>query len=776
MQTVRGEPEELAHTTQELKEMAGQLLDRYLAYSRGGGEELPVPTGVSSALIMAAEAQISDTSGTSASERADPIVRYLLLVLEGKCTAMEYRLNPLDEMIPQAPQPVPTSVQQPAPTQAPRQAPPVQQPAAPREAAHAERPIGPSQERGVSERVMNDAMNAANAFTAMILGTEGWVESANEFQSLMRKYQGMQLVGRNGEIREAQQFLEIFMSGLSSAYRNVVGAYVNDSPSTRQDMGYEDLLDMGEKIRGILRDSARNATGLEERYGAGLVAAVTELGLEMNRFLFMETVSAALNPMMLVDAGFEPEGWFAHVFGEYGATETGSGGTLSFNAAFGRYIAILSGLRVTLDAQGNVVETPDAAERRAKTIRMLENSYHVDLSGLDGAGRNRIADRIGVFAGIMCDMAAYTSTGGTVSYDTFINNVENAGGAMREMFSALSSSQDSVQLLRGIEQVRAGLNGQSSIENFNGLRQEAYGRFADYVIDTQVLGTSFFGLEEGEAETPRGVMAAELGIANPAGMRGTEFLLSAYAAIANSRTGDQTFFQAREGIMSRLSGAGLAIREGEEIIANVDYGQQLFGSMELLGQYALVKNWDKITGEMLSETEVTALDNSAVLELLQARDPEAYAQYESGTLTEADALRRGRVLEGEIAGTLAAGMEERYVGELVNLSRRVSPGTAFFLFNNALPAIAGETENAEDFLNLASKMDMALTHLSANNSPYHLYGVQNVANSYLYVQVGKELRAGTGPSQEALDLMLRETNVYPGTVINFESAPNVGVE
>lgn len=767
MQAVRGKPEELAHTTQELRDLAGQLLDRYLAYLRSGGEGIVPPDRVVSALLTAT-GTVSDTRGTTPQERRDRIVEYLLLVLEGKSRLSEERLNELDELIPKP-------VQQPVtPVQVPVQAPPVQ-PLPVEEPA--EQQAVPSGGRSVSERVMDDARDAANAFIGMAIGMEGWQQCSQDLRRTLEMYRGMQLVGTDESIRKAQQFLELFISSIPSAYKNVVGAYVNDSPSTRQDLSYEDLLDMVGKISGILRDAERNATGMEERYGAGLVAAVLAVKPEMNRLLFMETASAALNPMMLADASFEPRRWLAHIFSEYGATETGSGGTPAYNDVFLQYMAVLDAIRADVGAQGNVVEAQDEAERRARTIRMLENSYHVDLSQLDDAAKGRIADRIRVFAGILHDMATYLSTDGTVNYDTFVKNMENAGIAMREMFSALSASQDSTQLLRGIGQVRAGLRGQSGVEAFNGLRPEAYGRLVDYAIDTQVLGTYFLGQEEGEAAvTPRSVIAAELGIPYAPGMRGAEFLLSAYEAIANASIRGQTFFQARQGIITRLSAAGLSIEENGEAIADFDYGQQLFGSLELLGQYALVKNWDRIAQDMLSDSEVEALGKDALLELLRARDPDAYAQYEAGTLSEENALARGRELEGEIAGALAAGAEERYIGTLVNLARRIEPGTAFFLFNNALPAIAAESESAEDFLGLANKVEMALTQISSSNSPYHLYGVQDVANSYLYVQVERELKAGTGPSQEALDLILRETNEFPGVVINFENAPNLGVE
>ena len=124
MQRVRGKPEELAHTTQELQAIATELLGRYHDYLENGGTPIQDPE------ILRKIDAVFITYGYPPGRTSDDdrVESYLLLAQEGK-GALDMRLDPIDRELTRLEATLPAEAPAPpAPTPAPVQAPPVQAP------------------------------------------------------------------------------------------------------------------------------------------------------------------------------------------------------------------------------------------------------------------------------------------------------------------------------------------------------------------------------------------------------------------------------------------------------------------------------------------------------------------------------------------------------------------------------------------------------------------------------------------------------------------------
>ena len=580
------------------------------------------------------------------------------------------------------------------------------------------------EQMAAERRMRQDAAEAAGLFRRYV--TAEGEESNNIWMELTFTFTNISTADFNAFLRE-------FMAQLPQPYVDIVNAFRGDAlngAEIRTDAELAQLLGRIDGITAAIREPGYDLDNLRERYGKNLVDAVLNVAESTFNDMFRAVLVQAFDPNDFLAERFEPESWLGTVLSSHQVPQAGTGNE---NEVFGDFIGKIEALVPT------GTETADQREsRRARIADLVERTYHIDLAGMDAGAREEMINRAEQFLGIVVHLAKFngTSESETVDYYRFVGNVESAREVLRDALRNIAGAMDEGELRTEIERVRNGLlGGAGQGEPYYLLRQDYYGRFAEFIVQYGILGTRFVGLRAGEeeaAQTPRSIIMEELGMRTAASLSGFEFLLAAYEKI-----GTDQFFSDRQDLLGTLNNAGVQELPGEEEggeAAMPGHGDLLFAQLDLLGQYALVTNDDKIFRQM--------------------RGPRR-AQREN----QEERMSR----------------EEQYLGRLTGLASEISPGTAFFLFHSAIPAVAMQARDIDDFLRMCDAMTTAVDHLTGYNSPYALYGSQDMVNSYLHVQVPRAITETASGAREMTNVLTRFIAMYPEAE-DFRRAVDTGAE
>ncbi|MDD5096598.1 MAG: hypothetical protein PHY95_03740 [Candidatus ainarchaeum sp.] len=583
-------------------------------------------------------------------------------------------------------------------------------------------------QRTAAQRMSADAAEAAGLFRRYV--TADRAEGAEIWTSLtftIMKYADMSSANFSA-------FMGEFMAQLPQPYVNMVNAFRRDAldgAEIRAGAQFAQLLDKIDKITTAISGREYDAEELRRQYGQELVDAVLNVAESTFNDMFRAMLVQAFDPNDFLADRFEPESWLGTVLSSHQVPEAGPG---NVTEVFGNFIIRLERLVPT------ATETAEQREnRRAQLVDLVERTYHIDLSGMDAGARAEMMGRAEEFLGIVVHLARFdgTAESETVDYDRFVSNVEGARRELRAALGRIADARDEGALGTEVDRVRnALLGGAGQHEPYYLLRQDYYGRFAEFIVQYGILGTRFVGLRGGgeEAQDPRSVIMGELGLpTSAASLSGFEFLLAAYEKI-----GTRSFFRDRQNLLGTLNNAGVQELPGEEATggagAGPGRGDLLFAQLDLLGQYALVENKDEIFSQMGGPR------------LAQRRSQEE---------------RMAR--------------EEQYLGRLIGIASEISPGTAFFLFHSAIPAIAGQATDIDDFLRMCDAITTAVDHLTGYNSPYAIYGSQDMVNSYLHVQVPRAIQETASGAGAMTNVLARFVAMYPEAE-DFRWALHTGVE
>jgi hypothetical protein len=567
--------------------------------------------------------------------------------------------------------------------------------------------------RTVPQRAQEDAAQAAGLFRRYVTaGPDEAGDIYGRFSSIFMEY-------ANAAPEAFRSFMRDFVAELPEPYKDIIDGYRLDALNGAEITRFSEmagLIDRIGKIAEAIREPGYGVETLRERYGEELVDAVLNVAESTFNDIFRAVIVQAFDPNDFLAERFEPESWLGAVFSSHQVPEAGPG---NVNEMFGTFVARIGAL---VPAEGE--STAQRESRRAQIADLVERTYHIDLSGMDAGARDEMINRAEQFLGMVVHMAKFDGTGESgADYSRFVDNVENARSEVRAALSRIAGARDSGELKAEIERVRNGLlGGAAQGEPYYLLNQDYFGRFAEFIIQYGVLGTRFVGLRGGEeaAQEPRGVIIEELGLpTSAASLSGFEFLLAAYEKI-----GTRTFFRDRQQLLDSLNNSGIQQLPGEEVeggeTARPGLGDILFAQLDLLGQKAFMENSEVILRYMHGGPRRTQ------------------------RMAEEERMAR----------------EEQYIGRITGLVSEISPGTSFFLFNSALPVIAEASADIDDFLRMCDAMTTAVDHLTGYNSPYAMYGSQDMVNSYLHVQVPRSVLETTTGARAMTEVLARFVAVY----------------
>ncbi len=520
------------------------------------------------------------------------------------------------------------------------------------------------------------------------------------------------------------QFFTEFMGILPPEYESVVKAALgrNVRQFTAQQFGT-----MLDHIESVIAGRVGEDT-LRRNFGSDFVDAVKNAKEALNVDLFRMLLSFDAN-QLLAD-NFEEENWLAGTFGAHGITETPETGEMGIQDAFDSFIRWLDTIKGSQEG----------------ILGAIEAAYGVDLSRVDETERDAMATRMRKLAEAVCHLARYQAPldengERTVSYDKFLGNLANVRNMMRGDLQAISAAVDEQQLRGRIEAAMAN----------NDYSDEVYGLMADFIADFGIIGTRFVG----SSESLRGEIADAIGMSSEESrMSGTDFLFAAYSRIADKAG----FFRDRQRIVSQLNAVGITVLEElpeteeqmagmeplvEEVTPEYGRGSQLFESLDLLGQYALVKN------------------NEDVFRFLERGGIPAEAA------PSEEELRDAQISEAEYSAA--------YIERLRMMGTMVSPGSTFFLFHTAIPKLAEYSSDYTEFNRLLQALATGVDHITRPQSPYQVYGSQNALSAYLHLQVPKALRASEEGGRGMIETLAGEVAQYRESE-DYRLPPNIGVE
>ena len=585
-----------------------------------------------------------------------------------------------------------------------------------------------SAQRRAQQRMSAEAAEAAGLFRRYVTaereeGAEIWAT----LSSTIMTYSDMSSANFAAFMRE-------FMAQLPQPYVGIINAYrldALDGAEIRTNAQFAQMLDRIDKIATAVSGGGYDVDALRRRHGEELVDAVLNVAESTFNDMFRAVIVQAFDPNDFLSERFEPESWLGTVLSSHQVPEAGPGNA---NEVFAGFIARIEAL-----VPAGTESAAERQARRAQIADLVERTYNVDLSGMNAEAREEMVDRAEQFLGMVVHLAKFdgTAESETADYSRFVDNMERARGEVRAALSRIAGARDAGELRAETDRVRNGLlGGAAQGEPYYLLRDDYFGRFAEFIVQYGVIGTRFVGLREGEeaAQDPRSMMIEKLGLpANAASLSGFEFLLAAYEKI-----GTRSFFRDRQGLLDDLNMAGVQELPGEEAggeEARPRLGDILFAQLDLLGQKAFVDNRETILRYMHGGPRLTQ------------------------RMSEEEMMAR----------------EEQYIGRITGLVSEIAPGTSFFLFNSALPAIVGASNSIDDFLRMCDAMTTAVDHLTGFNSPYALYGSQDMVNSYLHVQVPRSVLETTSGARAMTEVLARFVAMYPEAE-DFRSALATGVE
>jgi len=532
-----------------------------------------------------------------------------------------------------------------------------------------------------------------------------------------------------GVLREANaygdpQFFREFMGILPPEYGEVVRAGVGHNSDRLYADRFGDMLD-------IIWTAAEGRVGPDvlRRNNPELMDAVEKAKEALNVDLFRMLVSFDANRMLAQD--FEGENFLRQVFSQHGIHMVGEERTVQL--AFVNFINWLERVR---------------GDREA-ILNALQVSYGVDLSTISEEERQGIGERMQRLAAALVHLATYgteTEAGGprTVQYSKFVENLNNAVNMMRGDLALISSSTNARQLAGRIEAARRNI----------GYTNEVYGLLTDYLADYGVIGTRLTG----PGGNIREIIGSEIGMgAGERRLSGTAFLFAAYERVGRSRG----FFENRQAVVSQLNSVGVTVMEelpgtaeqqageaglAEEATPEYGRGSRLFERLDLLGQYALVKNRESIF-RFLERGEMPV---------------DEIPEGEEGQMAQ-DARIRG------------AEYSAAYLSRLEALAGMAGSGTSYFMFMTAVPKIADYSEDYSEFNRLLASIMTGVDQITRPNSPYQVYGSQNALSAYLHLQVPIALRGSVEGGRGLVDSLAREVAQFPESE-DFTLPPNLMVE